>query len=112
MAPSFVSLGMVVHDELRFPHAPTMRDVPGGSGAYSTLGARLVAGAKRSHEVGCVIIAGDDFPTATLAQFESWGVDLVVSKVPGRLSTRGLLVYEDMAFGRMSIFHNLNLVKF
>lgn len=105
MAPSFVSLGMVVHDELRFPHAPTMRDVPGGSGAYSTLGARLVAGAERSHEVGCVIMAGDDFPVTTLAQFESWGVELLVSRKIGRQSTRGLLVYEDKEFGRKSIVH-------
>lgn len=105
MAPSFVSLGMVVHDELRFPHAPTMHDVPGGSGAFSTLGARLVAGTERSHEVGCVLMAGNDFPKTTLAKFESWGLDLVVLRKPGRQSTRGLLVYEDMVFGRKSIFH-------
>lgn len=106
MAPSFVSLGMVVLDELRFPHAATMHDVPGGSGAFSTLGARLVAGTERSHEVGCVIMAGDDFPETTLAQFESWGVDLVVSRNPGRQSTRGLLVYEDTEFGRESIVYD------
>lgn len=80
-----------------------MRDVPGGSGAYSTLGARLVAGAERSHEVGCMVMAGDDFPAATLAQFESWGVELVVSRKTGRQSTRGLLVYEDKEFGSKSI---------
>lgn len=111
MAPSFVSLGMVVHDELRFPHAPTMRDVPGGSGAYSTLGARLVAGAERSNEVGCVVMAGDDFPATTLAQFESWGVDLVVSRRPGRLSTRGLLVYEDSVFGRKFVVPDCDVCK-
>lgn len=107
MAPSFVSLGMVVYDELRFPHAPIMHDVPGGSGAFSTLGARLVAGTERSHEVGCVIMAWDDFPEATLAKFESWGVDLVVLRKPRRPSTRGLLVYEDMMFGRKSNVHEL-----
>lgn len=37
MAPRFVSLGMVVLDELRFPKSPTMYDVAGGSGAYSTV---------------------------------------------------------------------------
>ncbi|KAK7711812.1 hypothetical protein SLS64_005080 [Diaporthe eres] len=105
MAPKFVSLGMVVLDELRFPHAATMHDVPGGSGAFSTLGARLVAGKDRSYEVGCLIMAGDDFPETTLAQFESWGVDLVVSRKPGRQSTRGLLVYEDREFGHVPI-HN------
>lgn len=38
MTSTFVSLGMVVLDELRFPNAPTMYDVVGGSGAYSTVG--------------------------------------------------------------------------
>lgn len=106
MAPSFVSLGMIVLDELQFPHAPTMHDVAGGSGAFSTLGARLVAGKERSHEVGCIIMAGGDFPESTLAQFESWGLDLVVSRKPGRLSTRGLLVYQDRVFGCKSILSN------
>lgn len=31
----FVSLGMLVLDELRFPSSPTLYDVVGGSGAYS-----------------------------------------------------------------------------
>lgn len=39
-AANFVSLGMVVLDELHFPSAPTMYDVAGGSGAYSTVCAR------------------------------------------------------------------------
>jgi hypothetical protein len=69
MAPHFISLGMVVVVELRFPDTPAMYDVPGGSGAFSTPGARLVAGNERSHEVRCVIMAGDDFPAPTLAQF-------------------------------------------
>lgn len=102
MTPSFVSLGMVVLDELRFPHAPTMRDVTGGSGAFSTLGARLVAGKERTHEVGCVIMAGDDFPESTLAKFRTWGMELLVSRKPGKESTRGLLVYEDSVFGGKS----------
>lgn len=107
MAPKFVSLGMVVLDELRFPHAATMHDVPGGSGPFSTLGARLVAGTEKAHEVGCAIMAGEDFPETALAQFESWGVDLVVSRKPGRRSTRGLLVYEDREFGSKSTVHGL-----
>lgn len=34
-SPAFVSLGMVVLDELQFPSRETLYDVPGGSGAYS-----------------------------------------------------------------------------
>ena len=33
--PWFLSLGIVVLDELHFPSRETMYDVPGGSGAYS-----------------------------------------------------------------------------
>lgn len=32
--PSFVSLGMVVIDELHFPSREPLIDIPGGSGAY------------------------------------------------------------------------------
>ncbi|KAL1637036.1 hypothetical protein SLS58_009476 [Diplodia intermedia] len=35
-APVFVSLGMLVLDELQFPFKETLYDVPGGSGAYSS----------------------------------------------------------------------------
>lgn len=103
MAPKFVSLGMVVLDELRFPDAPTMHDVAGGSGSFSTLGARIVAGADHSHEVGCIIMAGDDFPKNIRERFESWGMELHVVEVPGAQSTRGLLSYEDNVFGCMWI---------
>lgn len=36
-APGFVSLGMVVLDEIRFPDGRVLRDVAGGSGFYSAL---------------------------------------------------------------------------
>ncbi|TDZ54958.1 Protein MAK32 [Colletotrichum trifolii] len=39
--PTFMSLGMVVLDEIHFPDGRALHDVPGGSGFYSTLGARL-----------------------------------------------------------------------
>jgi hypothetical protein len=32
--PHFVSLGLVVLDELHFPDRDTLYDVPGGSGAF------------------------------------------------------------------------------
>jgi hypothetical protein len=35
-SPVFVSLGMVVLDELRFPHQHPVFGVPGGSGLYGT----------------------------------------------------------------------------
>lgn len=101
MAPKFVSLGMVVLDELHLPGSATMYDVPGGSGTFSTLGARIVAGREHANEVGCIVMAGDNFPETIRGLFESWGTDLVVAAVPGRQCTRGRLTYLDELFERM-----------
>lgn len=103
---SFVSLGSVVLDELRCPSRPTEYNVPGGSGAFSVLGARLVAGRDRSAQVGCYILAGNDFPQPVLQRFESWGVDLEVTVDSTRQSTRGLLEYQDSVFGSKLTTHN------
>ncbi|KXH62940.1 PfkB family carbohydrate kinase [Colletotrichum nymphaeae SA-01] len=99
-APAFISLGMVVIDELRFPDGRVLRDVPGGSGFYGTLGARLAVPQNESATVWCVITAGSDFPTAVRQQIEGWGVTVQYDETPDRLSTRGLLEYENGAFGK------------
>ncbi|KAF3803152.1 hypothetical protein GCG54_00011821 [Colletotrichum gloeosporioides] len=99
-APGFVSLGMVVLDEIRFPDGRVLRDVAGGSGFYSTLGARLAVPREDAETVCCLVVAGDDFPASVVEQIEAWGVTARVQKVEGRLSTRGLLVYEDDVFGK------------
>ncbi|KXH63345.1 PfkB family carbohydrate kinase [Colletotrichum salicis] len=115
-APAFISLGMVVLDELRFPDGSVLRDVPGGSGFYSTLGARLAVSENESAAVCCVITAGSDFPTAVREQIEGWGVAVHYDEMPNRLSTRGLLEYENDAFRtrlpqsllRSSVIHTLS----
>lgn len=56
METKFVSLGMVVLDELRFPDAPTMYDVAGGSGAYSTVCASLLSVAVDSSLAALVLL--------------------------------------------------------
>ncbi|KAL2064560.1 hypothetical protein VTL71DRAFT_3697 [Oculimacula yallundae] len=98
-AVDFVSLGMVVLDELRFPSKAPLLDVMGGSGTYATLGARLFASDERSDTVGCLVLAGNDFPEAVENTLRDWGIKLVLKKDTGRLSTRGLLQYEDTTFG-------------
>ncbi|KAK2029081.1 PfkB family carbohydrate kinase [Colletotrichum zoysiae] len=98
--PAFVSLGMVVLDEIRFPDGRVLRDVPGGSGFYSTLGARLAVPQNESTAVCCLITAGSDFPCSVRRQIEEWGVSVHLEEVPGARSTRGLLEYENDAFGR------------
>lgn len=47
----------------------------------------------------CVVTAGSDFPTAVRQQIEGWGVTVHYDEKPDRLSTRGLLEYENDAFG-------------
>lgn len=73
-AIGFVSLGMVVLDELRLPDGRVFHGI-GGSGAYSTLGARLTAAAQ-PETVGSLIVAGGDFPKKVIELIESWGVSL------------------------------------
>ncbi|KAF2096536.1 pfkB family kinase [Rhizodiscina lignyota] len=95
----FVSLGMVVLDELRFPSSPPAKDVVGGSGAYSTLGARIAAGSSGCRNIGCLVLAGNDFPQHVEEELRNWDMTIVIRKDPDKLSTRGLLQYEDDAFG-------------
>ncbi|ROV98006.1 hypothetical protein VMCG_06954 [Cytospora schulzeri] len=102
---SFVSLGMAVIDEIRFPTKETLLDVPGGSGLYATLGARLLQAAPRSKSVGYVLLAGYDFPEAILHLLQKWETRLHIHQMPNHPSTRGLLIYEDDAFGRKSFVY-------
>ncbi|KAH9872702.1 hypothetical protein J1614_005096 [Plenodomus biglobosus] len=94
-----VSLGMVVIDEIRLPSRPPLKDVAGGSGAYATLGSRLFHPGAQSHRVGCLVLAGKDFPEAVRQQLLACNMNLVLKTSEDRLSTRGLLEYADDAFG-------------
>lgn len=66
------------------------------------MGARLFAPGPRSTRVGCIVMAGHDFPEVVLQQFKNWGLNLVIHEVPDKPSTRGLLKYIDSDFGRRS----------
>ncbi|KAJ8112257.1 hypothetical protein ONZ43_g5434 [Nemania bipapillata] len=98
--PVFVSLGMVILDELRFPHLETVTDVPGGSGLYATLGARLFKASPWSIDVGCIVATGCDLPDSTIQLLQSWGMTLLLVRDEEKPCTRGLLQYEDDAFSR------------
>ncbi|KAK9414015.1 putative Carbohydrate kinase PfkB domain-containing protein [Seiridium unicorne] len=96
----FVSLGMVVLDELRLPDGRTLQNCIGGSGAYSTLGARIVTNSPES--VGSFILAGNDFPDEVTELIRGWGLTSELKLNHDRNSTRGLLKYLDEDFGRKS----------
>ncbi|KAF5859116.1 hypothetical protein ETB97_003304 [Aspergillus alliaceus] len=96
----FVSLGLVVLDEIRFPNREPLTDVLGGSGAYATLGARLFLPHPLSRSLGWIIHVGNDFPEHIEDRLESWDATLTIEREPSKPSTRGLLAYEDTTFGR------------
>lgn len=66
------------------------------------MGARLFAPGSQSTSVGCIVMAGHDFPEVVLRQIRSWNLNLVVHEVLDKPSTRGLLKYTDLDFGRRS----------
>ncbi|KAF2033638.1 Ribokinase-like protein [Setomelanomma holmii] len=105
----FVSLGMVVLDEIRTPGWPPLTDVVGGSGAFATLGARLFnsgipvskvqpGGLSRltwpSKNVGCMVRAGHDFPEHVLQELD-----------------KGLLEYQDNTFGPKTFTYTTEPLK-
>ncbi|KAM7209842.1 Ribokinase-like protein [Rhypophila decipiens] len=101
----FCSLGMVVLDEIRFPDGQVLSDVPGGSGLYSTLGARIAAPATAtqtktadSKEIGSVVLAGGDFPAPLRAVLRDWDHSLQFRLDPSRATTRGLIQYTSPNF--------------
>ncbi|KAK8135629.1 hypothetical protein PG984_003569 [Apiospora sp. TS-2023a] len=95
---SFVSLGMLVLDELHLPSGQVLRDGIGGSGAWSMLGARIAKGPHDAKQVGSFIVAGHDFPESAAQAVRELGVTLEMLVDHSRESTRGKLVYHDEAF--------------
>ncbi|KAJ0423931.1 Ribokinase-like protein [Aspergillus carlsbadensis] len=96
---SFLSMGLVVLDEIRLPNQKSLTNVLGGSGAYATLGARLFLPRPASRSVGWMLHVGYDFPECTRESLEKWDVRLVIDKENEMTSTRGLLKYMDTTFG-------------
>tara|TARA_R110002003_G_scaffold39_14_gene2534 strand:- start:3759 stop:4691 length:933 start_codon:yes stop_codon:yes gene_type:complete len=58
----------------------------------------------KTHRVGCLVLAGTDFPDHVKKQLSSWQMTLQLKISQTEPSTRGLLEYEDDTFGRMHIF--------
>ncbi|KAK6833445.1 pfkB family kinase [Apiospora arundinis] len=82
---AFVSLGMLVLDELHLPDGQVLSDRVGGSGAWSMLGARMVFGPREASESAAQVV-------------RELRVTLEMLVDESRDSTRGRLVYHDAGF--------------
>ncbi|KAK3390977.1 Ribokinase-like protein [Podospora didyma] len=92
----FVTLGMFIIDEIEYlPPKPTVRDVLGGAGSYSALGARLFSPPPLSKSVGWFVDQGSDFPESITQLVNSWETSAVLRTSADRLTTRGWNGYVD-----------------
>ncbi|KAK4540348.1 hypothetical protein LTR36_009305 [Oleoguttula mirabilis] len=80
-------------DEIRKEGLAPIKDIPGGSVTFATLGARLFT-PKEPASIGMVFNAGGDFPSAIMELFRSWSISLTVHHQSDKPSARGLVFYD------------------
>lgn len=85
-----MSLAHAAIDEIEFapPKAP-VKDILGGAGSYSALGARIFSPPPKSKSVGWIVDCGSDFPTELRDVIARWDTGAVIRETPKRLTTRG-----------------------
>ena len=89
MTPSLVIIGNLLVDDLVWDDGTTRMAQAGGAVLYAALGARLW-----DHRVGCVSVAGTDYPADMLDRMRERGVDLAgVRRLDGP-GVRAWLLYE------------------
>lgn len=71
-----------------------MKNILGGAGTFSALGARLFSPQSASSSVGWIVDRGSDFPPALNSLIDSWETSVVLRDDPNRLTTRGWNGYE------------------
>ncbi|KAF2025650.1 Ribokinase-like protein [Setomelanomma holmii] len=102
----FCTLGMFIIDEIEFmPPTPPAKDIVGGAGAYSALGARLFSPPPESKRVGWIVDCGSDFPEELYRYIDGWNTSCLMRQTPDRLTTRGWNGYgenEHRAFKYMT----------
>ncbi|KAI1415773.1 Ribokinase-like protein [Hypoxylon sp. FL1857] len=92
----FVTLGMFIIDEIEYlPPTPPVRDILGGAGTYSALGARLFSPPPLSNSVGWIIDKGSDFPQPLEDLISTWETSVLIRPTPERLTTRGWNGYDE-----------------
>lgn len=84
-------------DEIEYqPPKPPQKDILGGAGSYSALGARLFSPAPvQSKAVGWIVDRGSDFPPDITTLIDSWDTTAIFRDDPTRLTTRGWNGYVD-----------------
>lgn len=98
--PKFVALGNGVWlDEIRVGLKPPIRNVPGGSVTFATIGARMFM-PDNTDSIAMIFNAGQDFPDDTVQMFESWSINLKIHRIIDKPSARGLVFYEESNFNR------------
>ncbi|KAG7144502.1 hypothetical protein HYQ46_006756 [Verticillium longisporum] len=91
-----VTLGMVIIDDIEFEEpTPPVKDILGGAGTYSAIGARLFSPPPLSSSVGWVVDQGIDFPAELTTLIETWNTSALMRKSTERLTTRGWNGYEN-----------------
>ena len=77
-------------DEIHFrPPLTPAKDIMGGAGTYSALGARLLSAPPHSKRVGWIVDAGSDFPPQLRREIAAWDTSCLIRETPMRLTTRG-----------------------
>ncbi|KAK3670822.1 hypothetical protein LTR78_009266 [Recurvomyces mirabilis] len=89
----FVTLGMFIIDDIYPPPSAQdqtpQKDIIGGAGTYSAIGARLFSPPPTSSKtVGWIIDAGTDFPSDVRSTISSWQTSALIRPRDG-LTTRG-----------------------
>lgn len=84
-------------DDIEYPPPrPPQKDILGGAGSYSALGARLFSpGPDESKTIGWIVDQGSDFPPAVTSLIQSWETSALMRHDPDRLTTRGWNGYVD-----------------
>ncbi|KAE9975907.1 hypothetical protein BLS_002351 [Venturia inaequalis] len=92
----FVSLAMFIIDEIHFPppKAP-VKDILGGAGAYSALGARIFSPPPLSKTISWIVDCGSDFPPELRQAIAQWDTSCLLRETPERLTTRGWNSYGE-----------------
>ncbi|KAI1066578.1 hypothetical protein LB507_011159 [Fusarium sp. FIESC RH6] len=94
----FVTMGMFIIDDIDFvPPTEPVKDILGGAGTYSALGARLFSPPPKSTSVGWIVDQGSDFPPSLSTLIDSWSTSALFRHDALRLTTRGWNGYEGIA---------------